>query len=148
VYDDPDPVLTDTLPMTHPVGIVIARYFNISYTQVMSWHAQGFGFGAMARACLTANASNGALTPEQVLTQRQAGVGWGQIKRDYGVHPGGNGLGSIMSKRRDAPQPEPAPRASPEVKSGKDASGCPGNSCAAPGQQKPPQSKPARAPKT
>jgi hypothetical protein len=146
VYDDPDPILTDTLPTTHPVGIVIARYFNISYTQVMSWHAQGLGFGAIARAYLTANASNRMLTPEQVLAQRQADVGWGQIKRDYGVHPGGNGLGSIMSNKRDAPQP--APRVSPEVKSRKDASGCPGNSCAAPGQQKPPQGKPAKAPKT
>jgi hypothetical protein len=105
VFDDPEPVLTDTVPimtdtvpMTHPVGIVIARFFNISYTQVMSWHAQGIGFGTIARAYLTAAASDGALTPEQVLALRQADVGWGQIKKDYGVHPGGNGLGSIMGK--------------------------------------------------
>jgi len=147
-YDDPDPILTDTLPTTHPVGIAIARYFNISYTQVMSWHAQGLGFGAIARAYLTAYVSNGVLAPEQVLAQRQAGVGWGQIKRDYGVHPGGNGLGSIMSNQHDAPQPEPAPRASPAVKPSKNASGCPGNSCTAPGQQKLPQGKPTKAPKT
>jgi hypothetical protein len=148
VPDDPDPILTGTLPTTHPVGIAIARYFNISYTQVMSWHAQGFGFGAIARAYLTALASNGALTPEQVLAQRQAGVGWGQIKRDYGVPPGGKGLGTIMSNKHDAPQPEPAAPASPKVKPGKNASGCPGNSCAAPGLQKPPKGKPAKAPKT
>ena len=137
VYDDPDPILTGTLPATHPVGIVIARYFNISYTQVMSWHAQGLGFGAIARAYLTANASNGALAPEQVLAQRQAGVGWGQIKRDYGVPPGGNGLGSIMSQKPNAPQPEsttPAPR---EIKPVQYTSNCPGNSCNAPGQNKP-----------
>jgi hypothetical protein len=148
VFDNPEPILTDTLPMTHPVGIAIARYFNISYTQVMSLHAQGFGFGTIARAYLTAYASHGALTPEQVLALRQADVGWGQIKKDYGVHPGGNGLGSIMRKKPDAPQPEPAIPALPEVKPGKNASGCPGNSCAAPGQQKPPKGKPAKAPKT
>jgi hypothetical protein len=155
VYDDPDPILTDTLPMTHPVGIVIARYFNISYTQVMSWHAQGLGFGTIARAYLTAYASDGALTPEQVLALQQAGVGWGQIKKDYGVHPGGNGLGSIMSKKPDAPQSEPTTPAPPEVKSAppgakpdKNASGCPGNSCNAPGQQKTPKGKPIKAPKT
>ena len=146
VYDDPDPILTDTLPMTHPVGIVIARHFNISYTQVMSLHAQGFGFGTIARAYLTALASNGALTPTQVLALRQAGVGWGQIKKNYGVHPGGNGLGSIMSKKSAAPQPGPNTSALPEVKPDKNASGCPGNSCNAPGRQKPPKGRPVKAP--
>ena len=145
VYDDPDPILTDTLPTTHPVGIVIARYFNISYTQVISLHAQGFGFGTIARAYLTAHASNGALTPEQVLALRQESVGWGQIKKDYGVHPGGNGLGSIMGKNHDASQPEPATPAPPEVKPDKNASGCPGNSCNAPGQHKPPKGKSTKA---
>lgn len=147
MYDDPDPILTDTLPMTHPVGIVIARYFNISYTQVMSLHAQGFGFGTIARAYLTALASNGALTPTQVLALRQAGVGWGQIKMDYGVHPGGNGLGSIMGKKHDVVQPEPATSAAPQVKPDKTTSNCPGNSCNAPGQQKSPKGKPTKAPK-
>jgi hypothetical protein len=148
VYDDPKPVLSDTLPTTHPVGSVIAVYFNIPYTQVMELHNEGFGFGEIARIYLTAQASGGALTPEQVLEMRQAGVGWGQIKKDYGVHPGGNGLGSIMSKKPAAPQPEHTTLAQPEVKPGKNASGCPGNSCAAPGQPKPPQGKPAKAPKT
>src|SRR5512143_2375809 len=102
VYDDPpEPTLTDTLPTTHPVGIVIAVYFNIPYTQVMSLHDEGFGFGTIARAYLTAAASNGVLTPEQVLALRQAGVGWGVIKKDYDVHPGGLGLGSIMGKKHE-----------------------------------------------
>ena len=148
VYYGPHPILTGTVPTTHPVGIVIARYFNISYTQVMSLHAQGLGFGEIARAYLTANASNGALTPTQVLALRQAGVGWGQIKKDYGVHPGGNDLGSIMSEKPAAPQPGPAAPAPPVVKLGKNGSSCPGNSCNAPGQQKPPKGKPTKAPKT
>jgi hypothetical protein len=146
VYDDPDPILTDTLPTTHPVGIMIAVYFNIPYTQVMALHDEGFGFGTIARAYLTAYASDGALTPEQVLAMRQAGVGWGQIKRDYGVHPGGNGLGSIMGNKHATPQPEPT-TPSPEVGSGKHGSSCPGNSCNAPGQQKLPKVKPTKAPK-
>ncbi len=132
VYDDPPgSILTDTLPTTHPVGLIIAIYFNIPYTQVMALHAEGFGFGTIARAYLTAYVSNGALTPEQVLALRQAGVGWGEIKKDYGVHPGGNGLGSIMNDKRQGP----------------DKSNCPGNSCNAPGQQKPPKVKPTKAPK-
>jgi hypothetical protein len=156
VYDDPDPILTDTLPTTHPVGIVIAVYFNIPYTQVMTLHDDGFGFGTIARAYLTAFASAGELTPEQVLDMRLAGVGWGQIKKDYGVHPGGNGLGSIMGNKPAAPDPEPDTSApDPEsdasglsgVKPGNHQSGCRGNSCNAPGQQKLPNGKPAKTPK-
>ncbi len=151
VFDSPIltgtvPIVTGTLPLTHPVGMAIALYFNIPYTQVMSLHAEGFGFGTIARAYLTAYASNGTLTPEQVLALRQAGVGWGQIKQDYGVHPGGNGLGSIMSKKSAAPQPEPDTSASSGVKPHKSASGCPGNSCNAPGRQKPPNGKPLKPP--
>jgi hypothetical protein len=146
VYDDPKPVLSDTLPTTHPVGSVIAVYFNIPYTHVMALHDDGLGFGQIARAYLTARASGGALTPEQVLDMRLAGVGWGQIKKDYGVHPGGNGLGSIMENKHAPSQPEPtATSAPPEVKPGDNSSeGCPGNSCSAPGQQKPPKDKPPK----
>jgi hypothetical protein len=142
---DPDPVLSDTLPTTHPVGIAIAVYFNIPYTQVMTLHDGGFGFGEIARAYLTAAASGGALTPEQILAMRQDGVGWGQIKKNYGVQPGGNGLGSIIGNKHTAPQAEPtATPAPPEVKPGNGSEGCPGNSCNAPGHQKPPKDKPPK----
>ncbi len=142
--DTPDLILTDTLPTTHPVGIVIAVFFHIPYTQVMTLHDEGFGFGVIARAYLTAYASNGALTPDQVLALRQDGVGWGQIKKEYGVHPGGNGLGSIMGKKPVTPEPSAAP---PQVGPGNKGSNCPGNSCNAPGQQNPPKGKPTKAPK-
>jgi len=144
------PILTDTVPFTHPVGMAIALYFNIPYTQVMALHDEGLGFGEIARAYLTAAASGGRLTPEQVLEMRQDGMGWGQFKKEYGIHPGGNGLGSIMGNK---PHPE-STTPPPEVKPGNNGSGgCPGNSCNAPGQQKPPKEKsekpekPAKAPK-
>ncbi|HSD82249.1 MAG TPA: hypothetical protein VLG46_00220 [Anaerolineae bacterium] len=136
--DPPGSILSDTLPTTHPVGIVIALFFDIPYTQVMTLHAEGFGFGTIARAYLTAAASEGALTPEQVLALRQAGVGWGEIKKDYGVHPGGNGLGSIMGNKKDPSTVAP---------SNADQGNCPGNSCNAPGQQKPPKVKPTKTSK-
>ena len=135
VFDSP--ILTNTLPMTHPVGIVLALYFNIPYTQVMSLHDQGWGFGNIARAYLTALNSGGVLTPALVLDLRQAGMGWGQIKREYGVHPGGNGLGSIMGHKHDAPRPESTTLGPLVVKPGDNGSSCPGNSCNAPGQIKP-----------
>jgi hypothetical protein len=148
ISDDPlDQVLTDTLPTTHPVGIIIALYFNIPYTQVMALHNEGFGFGTIARAYLTARQSNGALTPEQLLAMRQAGTGWGQIKKEYGIHPGGNGLGTVV---RDHGTPQPTVQLPDDNRQnkekGKDDKGgnsgpapCPGNSCNAPGKTKPGQ---------
>ncbi len=146
MYDDPDPIITDTLPVTHPVGIIIALYFHIPYTEVMTLHDEGFGFGEIARVYLTAQASDGALTPEQILAMREDGMGWGQIKKQFGVKPGGNGLGSIMGNK---PITEPT---SSGVEPGNgngngNGGGCPGNSCNAPGQQKPPKDKPPKGPK-
>ena len=146
ILTDTVPIVTGTVQMTHPVGIAIALFFNIPYTQVMSLRAQGFGFGTIARAYLTADASNGTLTPEQVLALRQAGVGWGQIKQTYGVPPGGHGLGSIMRNKSDAPRLGSNASAPPEVQPDKHASGCPGNSCNAPGLQKLHKGRPVKAP--
>ena len=134
--DDPDPILTGTLPMTHPVGSAIARYFNIPYTQVMALHAEGIGFGVIARAYLTALASGGQVSPTKLLEMHQSGVGWGQIKKEYGVHPGGNGLGTIMREKPVAPSPEPVAPAPQKVKPNNTVPGCPGNSCNAPGHNK------------
>jgi hypothetical protein len=136
VYGHSDQVMTGTMPLTHPVAIRIALYFNLPYTQVMALHAEGFGFGTIARAYLTALASGGQLSPTQVLAMHLAGIGWGQIKKEYGVHPGGNGLGTIMREKPVAPQPELTTPAPPEVKQGNPASTCPGNSCNAPGHNK------------
>ena len=141
VFDNP--IVTGTMPMTHPVGSAIALFFNIPYTQVMALHAEGFGFGTIARVYLTALASGGVLSPTQLLEMRQEGVGWGQIKKEFGVHPGGNGLGAIMGHKHDAPT-VPPPSTPPEVKPGNNGSSCPGNSCNAPGQQNRAKGKPAK----
>ena len=146
------PVPTSTITHTHPVAQAIALHFRIPYTDVMSLHAEGLGFGQIARAYLTALASGGALSPTQVLEMIQSGMGWGQIKQQYGIHPGGLGLGSIMSGRA-APvtdtlssgsgygqSSKPSrPAASPPGNSNQSGSAtCPGNSCNAPGQQNKP----------
>ena len=134
------PVPTTTLPITqtitHPVGLAISLYFHIPYTQVMGLHASGIGFGVIARAYLTAQASNGALTPEQVLALHQGGMGWGEIAKQYGVRPGGHGLGSIMSGHANqggTTSGSMGPSGSP----GSGSTNCPGNSCNAPGHNKP-----------
>ena len=146
VYDDP--VVTGTLPMTQPVAAAIASYFHISYTEVISLHEAGYGFGVIARAYLTALHSNGVLTPTQSLDMFQAGMGWGQIKKEYGIHPGGNGLGTIVREHgtsQPAAQPPDGPPddSKQNKEKGKVDQGgnsgpapCPGNSCNAPGKTK------------
>ena len=150
--DDPEPtitstitpVLTATVPHTQPVASAIALFFHIPYTQVIALHDSGIGFGVIARAYLTAMASNGVLSPTQLLMLHQEGVGWGQIKKEFGVHPGGNGLGSIMSGKAAH---EPGGSGTPSNSgSNSESSGlngvspgmpfCPGNSCNAPGHNK------------
>ena len=131
----PPEVPTPTLTI-HPVGAAIAKFFDISYTDVMSLHQSGVGFGVIARAYMTAQFSDGQLTPEEVLELFQSGAGWGQIMKEYGVHPGGKGLGAIMRGHKggkppsdDAPPPGDTP--DPEGHS------CRGNRCNAPGHDKP-----------
>jgi len=130
------PVPTTTLPITHPVGLAISLYFHIPYTQVMGLHASGIGFGVIARAYLTARASNSALTPEQVLALHQGGMGWGEIAKQYGVRPGGHGLGSIMSGHANQGG-STSGNTGPGGSLGSGSTNCPGNSCNAPGHNKP-----------
>ncbi len=117
VHDDP--IVTGTVPMTQPVAAAIASYFNISYTEVISLHEAGYGFGVIARAYLTALRSNGVLTPTQLLDMFNSGMGWGQIKNEYGLHPGGNGLGTIM-RQHGTPPPAAQP---PSVATGQRSQG-------------------------
>jgi hypothetical protein len=139
LLDDPTPEatetpeLTATTQITHPVGLALSFFLSVPYTQVMALHNEGVGFGVIARVYLTARALNGVLTPEQVLALFQSGTGWGEIMKQYGVHPGGNGLGSIMSDH--------AGHGSTSNNAGGGKSPCPGNSCNAPGHNKPAETK-------
>lgn len=134
------PVPTVTLTHTQPVAAAIALYFTVAYTQVLALHDAGLGYGEIVRVFMTARALSGTLTFEQVLVLWESGLGWGQIKQQYGVYPGGNGLGAIMSGRAEPVSgPMPGPNPTPSLSNGKSngTPNCPGNSCNAPGQNKP-----------
>ena len=129
--EEPTPlpeVPTPTLTI-HPVGAAIARFFGITDTEVISLHNSGVGFGVIARAYMTAKFSNGQLTPEEVLELFQSGTGWGQIMKEYGVHPGGKGLGAIMRGHKEGNPP------SDDTQDPVDTL-CRGNRCNAPGHDK------------
>ncbi len=147
--DDPitptvPPVLTATLPHTQPVALAISMFFNISYTEVISLHESGIGFGVIARAWLTAKALSGTLSFTEVLALKQSGEGWGQIAKQFGVHPGGKGLGSIMSGHANQTGLMPTgPGGSMGPGTGGNSSpmdggaaSCRGNSCNSPGHSK------------
>jgi hypothetical protein len=138
----PTVTITPTTPHTHPVALAISLYFHLPYTEVLTLHDSGFGFGVIARAYLTARASNGVLSPTQVLEMFQSGMGWGQFKQPYGIRPGGNGLGSIMSgKAASIPEVTSVPstgmkpngKPAPNSLSPGNPAACPGKSCKAPG---------------
>ena len=132
----PTTMITPSLPFTHlhPVALAISQFFSIPYTSVTTLHDSGIGFGVIARAYMTAKASNGQLTSDQVLELHESGVGWGQIMHQYGVHPGGKGLGPIMSGHANSA--EPSPGNTPSNPGGNRPQSCPGNSCNAPGHNK------------
>ena len=122
--DVPTPTLT-----IHPVGTAIAKFFDIAYTDVMTLHESGVGFGVIARAYMTAKFSDGQLTPGEVLELFQSGTGWGQIMKEYGVHPGGKGLGAIMRGHKEGKPPSDATPDPADTL-------CRGNHCNAPGHDK------------
>ncbi|HJZ45533.1 MAG TPA: hypothetical protein VKE41_00135 [Roseiflexaceae bacterium] len=95
---------TGTLTVTHPVAVAIADYFTVPVLEVITLHADGLGFGEIARAYFLARelAADGDtsndLTATQILAMHQGGMGWGQIVVSLGLPHGNSGrnLGLIM----------------------------------------------------
>lgn len=147
------PVPTTTIK-PQPVALAISKAFSVTYTEVMSMHTSGFGFGEIYRAFMIARSSKGQLTAQEVLDLKSSGMGWGQIMKEYDFRQGGNGLGSIMGNGKGAGKDKEPVGKDPAGKgpSGKEPdnkgpadkgnpgnngkSNCPGNSCNAPGQNK------------
>jgi len=95
---------TQTMTSTHPVALAIADAFGVPVSEVIALHADGLGFGEIARAYflareLAADADpTNDLTAAQILAMHQSGQGWGQIVATLGL-PRGNShrnLGLIM----------------------------------------------------
>jgi hypothetical protein len=140
---DPTITPTATLTHTHPVVAAIALYFKVPYVQVLALHDSGLGYGEIARVFMTAGALNDRLTFEEVLALRESGLGWGEIAKQYGVRLGGNGLGAITRGRAKSvpgsPTGVPDTDNAPGLGNGNsnEAPNCSGNSCNAPGKNKP-----------
>jgi hypothetical protein len=134
--------ITTTRSFTQPVALEISNYFGISYTEVISLHQSGLGFGEITRIFMIAKLSGGKWTADQVLALRESGLGWGQIMKQTEFRPGGNGLGAIMSGHGTKSQPPSNSGANQNRGNSNSPPGnsnrpdCPGNSCKAPGHGK------------
>lgn len=71
----------------HPVGMRLAEAFDVPYGQIMDWHCDGFGFGEIARALILGELNEEGVTAQDVLDMKDSGLGWGQIKKEFDVHP-------------------------------------------------------------
>ncbi|HSV85873.1 MAG TPA: hypothetical protein VLH85_04820 [Levilinea sp.] len=75
--------------MRHPTAARFAELYEVSYTQIMEWFCEGFGFGQIKHALNTARHTEG--DPQTYLDARSAGQGWGEIWKETGkparVHP-------------------------------------------------------------
>ncbi|GAB4538667.1 MAG: hypothetical protein Kow0063_26730 [Anaerolineae bacterium] len=107
--------ISPTTSISHPVASAIAEYFEVDYSEIATLHEEGLGFGVIAHAYFIAGTLG--ISPTDVLAEFQAGTGWGEILKEYGLHPGlagrGGNLGSIMSGRAQMLPPGQLKRLSP-----------------------------------
>jgi hypothetical protein len=102
---------TGTVTVTQPVAVAIADYFTVPVSEVITLHADGLGFGEIARAYFLARelAADGDptndLTAAQILAMHQGGMGWGQIVVSLDLPHGNSGrnLGLIMRAHKEHP---------------------------------------------
>ena len=91
--------ISHTTSVSHPVASAIAEYFEeyfeVEASEIAMLHDEGLGFGVIAHAYFVAGTLG--ISPSLVLDQFQAGTGWGEIMKGYGLHPG------LAPRRRPAP---------------------------------------------
>jgi hypothetical protein len=81
---------TGTMTITHPVADSLATTYGISYTQVVSWFADGYGFGEIMHALKTSENITPTQTfadtsPTAILALRAELGGWGQVWQELGL---------------------------------------------------------------
>jgi hypothetical protein len=79
---------TGTMTITHPVASSLATQYEISYTQVVSWFADGYGFGEIMHALKTSDSITDT-SPSEILALRAELGGWGEVWQELGLIAGG-----------------------------------------------------------
>jgi hypothetical protein len=136
----PTTEITSTGTTTHPVAAAMAEFFDVPYSEIWNLHeVEGYGFGVIAHAYFAAQKLG--ILPGELLDKFDSGMGWGQILKDYGLHPGragrGGNLGDVMSGHKKGQSLDSAGSMPPgQMKKGNGQSGDEGNSKGEQGQGK------------
>jgi hypothetical protein len=98
--DDDDRLVEDDGECTgadpHPHATVLAANYDVTYAEIMERFCQGYGFGEIELAYLLAEEAG--MSVEEVYALRDAGMGWGNIRKELGAAPG---LGNDKPKGND-----------------------------------------------
>jgi len=62
-----------------PEAITLAKRYNVTYTEIIHWFCQGYGFGEIDLAYQLAQ--NAGVPVEEVFEMVESGMGWGLIKQ-------------------------------------------------------------------
>lgn len=77
----------------NPVAAYLAGLTGMSYEEIVALQKDGNGLGNIGRAHLFSEATGIPL--EEVLALAKE-MGWGNLYKEHNLHPGGNGLGSLV----------------------------------------------------
>jgi hypothetical protein len=80
-------------PQQNPVAAYLAGLTGLSYEEVVALQKDGNGLGNIGRAHLFSEATG---IPLEEVLQLAKEMGWGNLYKEHGLHPGGNGLGSLV----------------------------------------------------
>jgi hypothetical protein len=77
----------------NPVAAYLAGLTGMSYEEIVDLQKDGNGLGNIGRAWNFSQATGVPLIDALAMAKED---GWGNLYKEYGLHPGGNGLGSLI----------------------------------------------------
>lgn len=80
----------------HPHATTLAEDYDVTYEEIMEKFCDGYGFGEIEIAYLLADEVG--MDVEEIHALREAGMGWGNIRKEVGASPG---LGKDKPKKND-----------------------------------------------
>ena len=132
---------TEETDFQHPVAANIADTYGATYEEVIGYFCEGYGFGEIMLAYMTAGSTEPPTRVADLLEQKGQGNGWGKIWKAMGLigneRDGGAAPGHGRGKPDWAGKPDHANGATNNPGHGNNSSqdnNCPGNSCNNPGR--------------
>ena len=87
----PEPIVTDCTGNEQPHAQTLADKYEVDYDEIMGWFCDGNGFGEIEQAYDLSLVDGQAVA--EIFALREAGAGWGQIKKEIEGLPSENAPG-------------------------------------------------------